>query len=71
MRTWVLTGDKVETSISIGYACNLIGEHDQVQVINECTVACIEEVFLHYCNEPSNIALVISGQALTVMLDNP
>lgn len=28
MKVWVLTGDKVETAISIGYSCNLIDEHD-------------------------------------------
>lgn len=28
MKVWVLTGDKVETAISIGYSCNLIDGSD-------------------------------------------
>ena len=28
MKVWVLTGDKVETAISIGYSCNLIDSSD-------------------------------------------
>ncbi|CAD8051177.1 unnamed protein product [Paramecium sonneborni] len=71
IKVWVLTGDKVETAISIGYSCNLIESKDMLQVVTETTVGSIEEVFLHYCNESANIALVISGQALSVMLDNP
>ncbi|CAD8046114.1 unnamed protein product [Paramecium primaurelia] len=71
IKVWVLTGDKVETAIAIGYSCNLIDSKDMLQVVTETTVGSIEEVFLHYCNESANIALVISGQALSVMLDNP
>lgn len=61
MKVWVLTGDKVETAIAIGYSCNLIDCSDLLQVITDTKVGCIEEVFLHYCNESANIALVISG----------
>ncbi|CAD8053969.1 unnamed protein product [Paramecium primaurelia] len=71
IKVWVLTGDKVETAISIGYSCNLIDSKDMLQVVTQITVGSIEEVFLQYCNESANIALIISGQALTVMLDNP
>jgi phospholipid-translocating ATPase len=33
IRTWVLTGDKVDTAINIGYACNLLKEDDHLFVM--------------------------------------
>ena len=34
IRLWVLTGDKIETAINIGYACNLIHGSQLMQVVN-------------------------------------
>eukprot|EP00658_Telonema_sp_P-2_P085471 TRINITY_DN9751_c0_g1_i5.p1 TRINITY_DN9751_c0_g1~~TRINITY_DN9751_c0_g1_i5.p1 ORF type:complete len:1512 (-),score=515.35 TRINITY_DN9751_c0_g1_i5:306-4841(-) len=33
IRTWVLTGDKVDTAINIGYACNLLNEKDHLFIM--------------------------------------
>lgn len=32
---WVLTGDKQETAINIGYSCRLISQGMQVIILNE------------------------------------
>ena len=33
IKTWVLTGDKVETAINIGYSCKLLTEEMDVQQV--------------------------------------
>lgn len=35
IKIWVLTGDKQETAINIGYSCRLIEQHMSIIVINE------------------------------------
>lgn len=35
IKLWVLTGDKVETAINIGFSCNLLGNDMQLLIINE------------------------------------
>lgn len=35
IKIWVLTGDKQETAINIGYSCKLIDQHMSILVINE------------------------------------
>jgi len=48
----VLTGDKQETAINVGYACNLLNNEMEVLVINEesqeATNRAIEESILRY-----------------------
>lgn len=34
MQVWVITGDKQETAVNIGYSCNLFSQKDQVIVLN-------------------------------------
>lgn len=38
IKMWVLTGDKQETAINIGYSCKLIEPHMSIIVINECSL---------------------------------
>lgn len=38
MKVWVLTGDKQETAISIGFSCQLLARDMQQIIINESTV---------------------------------
>jgi len=71
IRIWVLTGDKVETAINIGYSCKLL---DDSLVQLEVTEKTFEEVKasldhkIHMINTPSSestqFALIISGDAL-------
>ncbi|KAI3351840.1 hypothetical protein L3Q82_020667 [Scortum barcoo] len=81
IQVWVLTGDKAETAVNIGYACRLLEEEDLVinmscknmltcMSILDCT---LEEV-RRYREDPRNvdttqdISLVIDGCTLTMAL---
>jgi phospholipid-transporting ATPase len=73
IKVWVLTGDKIETAINIGYSCRLLSDDlNQLQVI-ENTVetlrnsldAKIKEIEKVDPNN-SNYALIIAGDSLTL-----
>uniref|UniRef100_A0A3Q3LHG2 Phospholipid-transporting ATPase n=1 Tax=Mastacembelus armatus TaxID=205130 RepID=A0A3Q3LHG2_9TELE len=64
IKVWVLTGDKPETAVNIGYACRLLGEEDLV--IN---MSCKNKVRMQLsAKQTSDISLVIDGQTLTMVL---
>jgi len=72
IKVWVLTGDKVETAINIGYACKLLNDDmDQYHItaedkegVNADLDKAIAELDKNYDPEKSNNAMVITGQAL-------
>jgi len=39
VRVWVLTGDKIETAINIGFSCQLLNDKMEIYVINGTTKA--------------------------------
>lgn len=75
IRIWVLTGDKVETAINIGFACNLLtqemllirissaNEEEAAVQLNEALEKVSENVEYQKC------ALVIDGESLKFALD--
>ncbi|KAK9509761.1 hypothetical protein O3M35_007001 [Rhynocoris fuscipes] len=68
---WVLTGDKQETAINIGYSTRLIGQGTPLIVINETTLDAVRETILHHVSsvDPGGqYALVIDGTALQFAL---
>uniref|UniRef100_A0A8C7ZYX8 Phospholipid-transporting ATPase n=1 Tax=Oryzias sinensis TaxID=183150 RepID=A0A8C7ZYX8_9TELE len=72
IKVWVLTGDKPETALNIGYACRLLEEGDLVTCVSilDCT---LEEV-RRYHEDPRNvdttqkISLMIDGDTLAIAL---
>uniref|UniRef100_A0A3Q2P9C5 Phospholipid-transporting ATPase n=1 Tax=Fundulus heteroclitus TaxID=8078 RepID=A0A3Q2P9C5_FUNHE len=81
MHVWVLTGDKPETAVNIGYACRLLEEEDLVINMScknklTCTsiLDCTLEEVRRYGEDPSNvdttpnISLVIDGNTLTMAM---
>ncbi|XP_044218803.1 phospholipid-transporting ATPase VB [Thunnus albacares] len=83
IQVWVLTGDKPETAVNIGYACRLLEEEDLVINMScknklTCTsiLDCTLEEVRRYANEPRNvdmtpdISLVIDGYTLTMVLSS-
>ena len=34
IKLWVLTGDKIETAINIGYSCNLLANDMEIFILN-------------------------------------
>lgn len=81
IQVWVLTGDKPETAVNIGYACRLLEEDDLV-INMSCTnkVTCISildctlEEVRRYSDDPRNvdttpdISLVIDGRTLAMVM---
>ncbi|XP_014280434.1 probable phospholipid-transporting ATPase IA isoform X2 [Halyomorpha halys] len=68
---WVLTGDKQETAINIGYSTKLIVQGMPLIVINESSLDAVRETVLLNLNNidaSGQYALVIDGQALRYAL---
>ncbi|KAM7389638.1 hypothetical protein PAMP_023601 [Pampus punctatissimus] len=81
IQVWVLTGDKMETAVNIGYACGLLEEEDLMINMScknmlTCTsiLDCTLEEVRRYANDPRNvdttpdISLVIDGHTLAMAL---
>lgn len=43
IRLWVLTGDKVETAISIGHSCNLLSDTTYNAIIDGNTASAVQQ----------------------------
>ncbi|XP_077434526.1 phospholipid-transporting ATPase VB isoform X1 [Vanacampus margaritifer] len=81
IKVWVLTGDKPETAVNIGYACRLLEDEDLVinmscdnKLVCTSTLACTLEEVRRYENDPQNvdttpdISLVIDGRTLAMLI---
>ena len=49
IKVWVLTGDKIETAVNIGYSCKLLGEKTSLVYLvdDRQEVNLIIEIFLN------------------------
>ncbi|XP_044312407.1 probable phospholipid-transporting ATPase IA isoform X1 [Drosophila rhopaloa] len=72
---WVLTGDKQETAINIGYSCRLISHSMDIIILNEESLDATREVIHRHYGEfksssakDANVALVIDGTTLKYAL---
>eukprot|EP00770_Monocercomonoides_exilis_P004873 MONOS_4849.1-p1 / transcript=MONOS_4849.1 / gene=MONOS_4849 / organism=Monocercomonoides_exilis_PA203 / gene_product=P-type ATPase / transcript_product=P-type ATPase / location=Mono_scaffold00135:41891-45700(-) / protein_length=1269 / sequence_SO=supercontig / SO=protein_coding / is_pseudo=false len=78
IKVWVLTGDKQETAINIGFACKLLTQEMQMMVISgkdtQLIKKQINELAHVFATIPAshfmNYALVIEGSALTYCLSD-
>lgn len=68
IKVWMLTGDKIETAISIAYSSRLLTRSDQYYIISNCTS--IEEVdgCLNILRDRKYNSLVIDGKSLEVII---
>jgi len=70
IKFWVLTGDKIETAINIGYSCKLLNDKLEKVIIDGKEVMEVEKILdekLDYIKTKKRgrqLALVISGDAL-------
>ncbi|KAF7731918.1 hypothetical protein EC973_007749 [Apophysomyces ossiformis] len=73
IKLWILTGDKTETAINIGYTCNLITNDMELLVLRahtrEDTVAGLKQTLESTANEDKKRALVIDGTTLKYALE--
>lgn len=76
INVWVLTGDKQETAINIGYSCKLLSQGMQLVILNEEGLDNVREAILRrncdFLGESSNrqleMALIIDGKTLKYAL---
>ena len=82
MQIWVLTGDKIETAINIGFSCKLLNDSlekilvdgkDKNEVENglKSGVSKVNEKKNDSIEEKGDFALVISGEALIIIMEDP
>eukprot|EP00002_Diphylleia_rotans_P031678 TRINITY_DN6598_c0_g1_i1.p1 TRINITY_DN6598_c0_g1~~TRINITY_DN6598_c0_g1_i1.p1 ORF type:complete len:677 (+),score=127.31 TRINITY_DN6598_c0_g1_i1:1636-3666(+) len=78
IKVWVLTGDKQETAINIGYSCGLLTDAMNLVIINQKTVEETNNFILKQLEDlqgkelgsiVENLALVIDGETLRFALD--
>ena len=80
IKVWVLTGDKIETAINIGFSCNLLTKelerlivdgksYDDVQQSLNDAKAPIDEAKKH--GGEMKFALIVSGDALIQAMKEP
>jgi magnesium-transporting ATPase (P-type) len=77
--TWMLTGDKEETAINIGFACQLIDTATQLYVINKATYPTQVELRKMLADKAAELAskgtrgvkhaIVVDGEALETIME--
>ncbi|EFA74548.1 P-type ATPase [Heterostelium album PN500] len=79
IKVWVLTGDKQETAINIGFACQLLTTQMELMVVNETTPENtsleLTRLWDEYNNVASsinrkNMALIVDGSTLVFILES-
>ncbi|KAL3315081.1 Phospholipid-transporting ATPase IA [Cichlidogyrus casuarinus] len=76
IKIWVLTGDKQETAINIGYSCRLLCEDMELMLLNSQELGEVQSklheglrvLMNHTANEENNTALIIDGKTLELAL---
>ncbi|KAF6036994.1 ATP8A1 [Bugula neritina] len=78
IKIWVLTGDKQETAINIGYSCRLLTSEMPLVIINATTaedtkaqIVKVVEEFGPSLKGSNNVGLVIDGHTLKFALKDP
>ena len=71
IKIWVLTGDKIETAVNIGFSCGLLNDEIiRVMIVSHKTQEIKQEIkkgFETLTLESMRFALIISGEALAKM----
>uniref|UniRef100_A0AAQ4PXE5 Phospholipid-transporting ATPase n=1 Tax=Gasterosteus aculeatus aculeatus TaxID=481459 RepID=A0AAQ4PXE5_GASAC len=75
IKIWVLTGDKQETAINIGYSCRLVTHGMSLIIVNEDSLDATRASLTAHCSslgdslrKENELALIIDGQTLKYAL---
>ncbi|XP_072939136.1 phospholipid-transporting ATPase IF-like [Epargyreus clarus] len=77
IKTWVLTGDKVETAINVAQSCSHISENDRrlflIGVEDDVALQAHLDVCYRTIHEPSyrDLTLIVDGTSMSCILDTP
>lgn len=75
VRVWVLTGDKIETAINIGFSCKLLDDEMELFILDAVSTAGLYEQLVNFNAENKKlgksrqIAVVIGGDSLAKILN--
>lgn len=72
IKLWVLTGDKIETAMNIGFSVGILDKQMQIYLIKNATLNEVESDFDEHeqkyeANPDCKHALVLGGEALTII----
>lgn len=70
IKIWMLTGDKVETAISIAFSSRLLTKNDHFMIISQCTSKEEIETYLTSLKTRGYNSLVIDGTSLAVIIEH-
>lgn len=70
IKIWMLTGDKIETAISIAFSSRLLTKNDHYMIIAKCTSKQEIEGHLDALSSRGYNSLVVDGTSLEVIIDN-
>ncbi|XP_053561547.1 phospholipid-transporting ATPase IB [Bombina bombina] len=75
IKIWVLTGDKQETAVNIGYSCRLVSQTMSLIMVNEDSLDATRATLTNHCTnlgdslgKENDLALIIDGQTLKYAL---
>ncbi|XP_069747548.1 phospholipid-transporting ATPase IB-like isoform X4 [Narcine bancroftii] len=75
IKIWVLTGDKQETAINIGYSCKLLSQNMTLLIVNEDSLDATREAINRHCEDlgeslkqENELALILDGNTLNYAL---
>ena len=78
IKIWMLTGDKVETAITIGFSCNLINSDMNLFKIVETCPDTLNDLLDNYIQKAEDSdgselknAVIVSGDAIITLSDHP
>ena len=64
---WVLTGDKIQTAVNIGFSCKLLTQDMLRLYLDAVTLPTIREQLKELKRENgSNLALILAGESLQI-----
>ncbi|OHT08713.1 phospholipid-translocating P-type ATPase, flippase family protein [Tritrichomonas foetus] len=69
INVWIITGDKRETAINIGFACSLLASDMTLIVLDSSDPAEIQRTIHQGLGRPGKLALIASGAALYYAMD--
>jgi len=80
IKLWVLTGDRQETAINIGYSAKLLNQEMSIIICNEDSkaetkaflenrLAAVEEMIVNHGSSEQSFAFIIDGKSLTWALE--
>jgi phospholipid-transporting ATPase len=62
IKVWVLTGDKIETAVNIGYSCRLLNEESYLIYLTSENIGVLRSTIAHHCcdyDDPNRLKVVL------------